>query len=204
MEEEFNVTGSGQRDVDLRGLTVVAKQRVQIAAVLGENKAHDIVTGEEGFAGPFADEERERVGIRIAVAGEELRVLENDGDFEAGLIGSGDGGEIRGVTEEDGEQLDGGAGMFAGEFGTVRPAGEEVAAALDANAIPDVVSEDDVVTRDDALGDELREGGQVLFIGREEIVGVAGEDELIAGMAVVEIDNAMEPRRQSGSGAHSF
>jgi hypothetical protein len=109
LQEEFNVGGSGERDINLRGLAVVAEKRVQIAAVLGENKADDIVTGEEWFAGPFADEESEGVGIGIAVGREELRVLQDDGDFETCLVGRGDGCEIGGVTQENREQLNSGA-----------------------------------------------------------------------------------------------
>jgi hypothetical protein len=40
--------------------------------------------------------------------------------------------------------------------------------------------------------------------GGEEIVRVAREDELVAGMAVVKIDNAIQPWGQWGCGAHSF
>ena len=43
--------------------------------------------------------------------------------------------------------------MFADRFGAILPAREEIRAAFDANSVPDVVSENDVVTRHDALRD---------------------------------------------------
>jgi hypothetical protein len=94
--------------------------------------------------------------------------------------------------------------MFAGHFGPILPARKQIRAALQPNAVPDVVSENNVVSRHDALRDQFRKSDQILFVRREKIVRVAAEDELIAGMAVVELDNAVEPWRQCGSGTHSI
>lgn len=94
--------------------------------------------------------------------------------------------------------------MFGGGFGAFVEAREEFRAAFDADAITDVVSEDDVVARHDALGDELRERDELLVGSWKKIVGVAREDELVAGVAVVEIDNAIEPWGKSGMRARSF
>ena len=163
-KEFFDIGGCGQGNVDLRGLAVVTEERVHIAAVLGEDKADDIVAGEERFAGPFANQKGKSIRIRIPVACEELRVLENNGDFEARLIGAGEGGEVGGVTEENGDEFDGGAGVFADRFGTILPAGEKIGPAFDPDAIPDIVGEDDVVAGHDALSDELRKSGKVFLI----------------------------------------
>ena len=177
---------------------------MQVTGVLRENETDDVVAREMRFTAPFADKERERVGVRIRTTGEELGVLEDYGDFEAGLIWRGDDGEVRGVTKEKSDQFDGGAGMFADGFGAILPACEEIRAAFDANAVPDIVSENDVVTRDDALRDQLGKGEEIFFGAGKKIVGVAGEDELVARMAVIEIDDAIQPGGQCGCVAHSF
>ena len=200
----FDIGGRGQGNIDLRGLAVVAQEGMQVAGVLGENEADDIVAREMRFAAPFADEKGERVGVRIRTAGEELGILEDDRDFEAGLIGRGDDGEVGGVTEEKSDQFDGGARMFADGFGAILPAREKICAAFDANAVSDIVSENDVVTRNDALRDQFGKGEEIFFGAGKKIVGVAGEDELIARMAVVEIDDAIQPCGQCGCSGQEF
>lgn len=193
MEVTFNISGRGKWRDDLGGLAVIAEEWVQIAGVFGEDETDDVVLGEVGVTTPFADEEGECIRVGIGTAGEELGVVENNSDLQARLIGSGDGGEVRGVVEEMREEFDGGAGMFRGGFGPFVKASEKFRAALDANAVTDVVSEDDVVAGDDARRNELRERDELLVGSWEKIVGVAREDELVARMAVVEIDNAIEP-----------
>src|SRR5688500_17521969 len=100
-EIELDIGRRGKGHIDLRGLAVLPQKRMQVAAVFGEDKADNIMARQQRVAAPFANEEGERVRVRIARAGEELRVLENDGDFQARLAGAGDGGEVRGVTQED-------------------------------------------------------------------------------------------------------
>ena len=84
-EKAFNVGGSRKRNVQLRGVRVLAEQRMQVAGVFGENEADDIVAGEELFAAPFADEKGDGVDFTSGIVCEELGVFEDDGDFEAGL-----------------------------------------------------------------------------------------------------------------------
>ena len=204
LEIALDIGGCGKWSGDLGGLAVVAEEWMQVAGVFGEDETDDVVLGKMRITAPFADEEGECIRVGIGTAGEELGVVQFDRDFESWLIGGGDGGEVRGVMEEMREEFDGGAGMFGGGFGAFVEAGEEFCAAFDADAITDVVSEDDVVARDDALGDELRERDKLLVGSGEEVVGVAREDELIAGMAVVEIDNAIQPWGKSGMRARSF
>ena len=197
-EETFDVGGRGKRDVQLRGVGVLAKQRMEVAGVFREDEADDVVTGEKLFAAPFADEEGDGVNFAGGVVGEELCIFQDNGDFEAGLRLAAtlacDGSEIGAVTEENGDEFDGAARVFSGGAGAVVPLGEEFSAAFDAEAIADVVAENDVEARDDAVADQFGECVEIVLIGgREEIVRISGDDELVAGMAVVEIDNAINP-----------
>ena len=147
----FNIGRRGKWDGDLGSLAVVAEEPVQIAGVFGKDKADDIMLGKVGVPAPFTNEKSEGVRVSIRAAGEELGIIEYDRRLDAGLIGWSDRSQVRSVVEEMRDQLDGGAGMLGGGFGTFVETREEVGAALDADAIPDVISEDDVVSRDDAL-----------------------------------------------------
>ena len=184
--------------MQLRGVGVLAEEWVEVAGVFGEDEADDVVPREERFAAPFADEKGDGVYFAGGVVGEELGVLENDGDFEAclGLAATlgADGREICGVAQIDSDKFNGVARIFAGGAGAFVPFGEEFSAAFDTEAVADVVAEDDVEARNDAVADQLRERVKIVLIGGgKEVVRVAGDDELVAGMTVIEIDNAIDP-----------
>ncbi len=204
-EKTFDIGWAWEWDVHLGGMGVLPEERMQVAGVLGEDEGGHIVPGEERFAAPFADEESDGVGFAGGVVREELGVLEDDSDLEplvcGGGIVAGDGGEVRGVAEVNGDEFDGGARVASGGSSALIPLGEEFGAAFDAQAVADVVAENDVVARDDAVGDELGKGPEIGFVvGREEVVGIAGDDELVAGMAVVEVDDAGDPGGGAGVG----
>ena len=107
---------------------------------------------------------------------------------------AGDGRKVGAVAEKDSDEFDGAARVFSRDAGAVVPFGEKFGAALDAQAVADVVTENDVESRDDAVGDQFGKGMQIILIGGgKEVVRVAGDDELVPGVAVVEVDNAIDP-----------
>ena len=120
-----------------------------------------------------------------------MSVLQDDSDFNAGLA------ELRNVCDVPkiiSNQLDGGARMFTRGFRFFIPFSKNLATAFDLDAISNIIAENDVETRDDGLLNQFWKGDKLAGIGsKKQNVDVSGENELIARVTVVVINNPGEP-----------
>src|SRR5277367_3890256 len=131
---------------------------MKIVQVFREEKRGQGVIGEEAVGGPIADEGGEGVEVVVEAAlqagDEEIGALDDAGDLRSGLI---EAREIGAVAKVAREGFDGGARGFpiflaVLEMGPLR---KNFGAFFDANAVAQVVAEDDLEAREEDAEEKI-------------------------------------------------